>query len=76
VSTYLRRLLPWALLTLPFCLALPFVVNPDRLELVLSGAVPPLRLAAGFGLIVCASLAMSAALEWGERRNRRKPPRR
>jgi hypothetical protein len=69
--SYLRRLTPMALVFLPFWVLLPFLVNPDRIELIFSGTVAAWRLLLMAAFVVLASYASSACMEWEERRKAR-----
>ena len=71
---YLRRLLPMALWMMLVFAVGSIIVN-DRVDLVLSGDVPPLRLAGAAVMIVVAGFISSAITDWGERRKRRKAHR-
>lgn len=70
--SYLRRLTPMALLFLPFWLLLPYFVKPDRIGLVFSGTVEAWRLLLMAAIVVLASYASAASLEWEDRRKKRK----
>jgi hypothetical protein len=69
--SYLRRLTPMALAFLPFWLVVPFLVEPERFELILSGTVATWRLLLMAAVVVLASFLSSAGIDWDERRKKR-----
>jgi hypothetical protein len=75
-TTYLRRITPFALLCFPFWLALPFIVDTDRIALLLSGTVPPSKLLLWLGFVLLISFLSSAFSDWDDRRKAAKAMRR
>jgi len=71
-ATYLRRLTPFALLSFPFWLALPFIVDSDRLALFLSGTMPLWKLMLWLTFVAFVSFLSSASIDWDERRKANK----
>lgn len=69
---YARRLTPLALLFMPFWLALPFIVDPGRIKLILSGTVDTWRLLLWATFIVFVSFLSSAYSDWDDQRKLRK----
>ena len=67
-TSYLRRITPFALLCFPFWLALPFIVDSDRIALLLSGTVPPWKLLPWLVFILLMSFLCSAYSDWDHRR--------
>lgn len=74
--SYLRRITPFALLCFPFWLALPFIVDSDRIALFLSGAVPPWKLLLWLVFVLLMSFLCSAYSDWDDRRKAAKVGRR
>jgi hypothetical protein len=75
-TAYLRRLTPLALWFLPFWLVLPFIVDPGRIDLVLSGTVAKWKFLLWAAFIVFVSFLSSASSDWDDRRKARKSERR
>jgi len=75
-ANYLRRLTPFALLSFPFWLALPIIVDTDRLALFLSGAVPLWKVMLWLTFVTFVSFLSSASIDWDERRKVNKERRR
>lgn len=73
---YLRRIMPFALLCFPFWLALPFIVNSDRVALFLSGSLPPWKLLLWLIFVLLMSFLGSAYSDWDDRRKAAKVRRR
>lgn len=73
---YLRRLTPFAVLCFPFWLALPFIVDSDRIALFLSGTVPPWKLVLWLAFVLLMSFLSSAYSDWDDRRKAAKATRR
>lgn len=61
-----------ALLSLPFWLALPYLMKPERLDAVFGGGVALGKLALMAALALVASYAFSACVEWDSRRKSRR----
>lgn len=66
--SYLRKITPFALLCFPFWLALPFIVDSDRIASFLSGKVPPWELLLWLLFILLMSYVGSAFSDWDDRR--------
>lgn len=76
LNSYLRRITPFALLCFPFWLALPFIVDADRIALFLSGTVPPWKLLLWLFFVLLMSFVGSAYSDWDDRRKAAKAKRR
>lgn len=74
--SYLRRITPFALLCFPFWLALPFIVNSDRIALLMSGTVPLWKHLLWVVFILLMSFLCSALSDWDDRRKAAKAGRR
>jgi hypothetical protein len=61
-----------ALVFMPFWALLPFIVNPERAQLLLSGTLSTWRLMTWVAIVIVASFATSVSLDWENRRGRKK----
>lgn len=68
LTAYLRKLTPFALLCFPFWLVLPFIVDSDRVALLLSGTVPPWKILLWLVFVLVVSFLSSASSDWDDRR--------
>ena len=74
-KSYLSRITPFALLCFPFWLALPFIVDSDRVALVMSGTDPPWKLVLWLVLVLLMSFLSAAFSDWDDRRKAAKASR-
>lgn len=75
-KSYLRRITPFALLCFPFWLALPFIVDSNRIALFMSGTVPPWKHLLWLAFVLLMSFLCSAYSDWDDRRKAAKASRR
>ena len=66
----------FALLCFPIWLALPFIVDTDRIALFLSGSVPTSKLLLWLVFVLLMSFLGSAYSDWDDRRKAAKEARR
>ena len=74
-NSYVRKITPFALLCFPFWLALPFIVDSDRIAPFLSGTVP-WKLLLWLIFVLLMSFLFSAYSDWDDRRKAAKAGRR
>ena len=76
IKNYLRRITPFALLCLPFWLALPFIVDPGRIASTLPGTVPLWKELLWLVFALLISFLSVACSDWENRRKAARATRR